>query len=233
MALTTIDASTPGVATHFVNSGFAIRDRPNPEELVFLEGCVDIDASRYWSMALAPENSVVGTRPRGVLGHGEVMTRCAPHKMLSFRGRRVQHIAAGPSHAMAVTCRAPTFMTTRPEKKIRWHRRTRGVERWRLTTNRAARLRNGRDALLAGARFRPPSFQFGFVPGERKRLAAQELSDKQARHFKPKEIEFGKIPVLPPPKSKGDREKEEAERILANAFPRPPWLPPCPEKPNI
>ena len=30
--------------------------------------------------------------------------------------------------------------------------------------------------------------------------------------------------MLPPPKSKGDREKEEAERILANAFPRPPLL---------
>jgi alpha-tubulin suppressor-like RCC1 family protein len=211
------------------------RDRPDPEELVFLEGCVDIDASRYWSMALRHTGELYswGQGRDGVLGHGETISRCAPHLMLSFSGRRVQHIAAGPSHAMAITGRAPTFMTARPEKRIRWHRRTRGVERWRLTTNRAARLRNGRDALHEGARLRPPSFHFGFVPGERKRLDAADVADQRARHFRPKEIQFGDVPVLPPPKREKERQNEEAARTFAEAFPRPPWLPVLPEKEEV
>ena len=202
------------------------RDRADPEELVFLEGCVDVAASRYWSMALRHTGEVYtwGQGRDGVLGHGEIMSRCAPHLVLSFSGRRIQHIAAGPSHAMAISGRAPTFLTARPEKKIRWHRRTRGVERWRLRTNRAARLRNGRDIMQQSARFRPPSFHFGFVPGERKRQEAEDLADQQKRFFRPKEIKFGEMPVLQP-HSLTKIQKLKAEQALAEAFPRPPWLP--------
>ena len=138
-----------------------------------------------------------GTGPRR--GHDAMR----PSLMLSFRGRRVQHIAAGPSHALAVTCRAPSFMTTRPEKKIRWHaEQGRGAM---AVDNNGCTFKKWRRP-LAGARFRPPSFQFGFAPGER---LAQELSDMKARHFKPKEIEFGKIPVLPPPKSKEEKRRRQ------------------------
>ena len=85
------------------------KTRPNPEEMNFLEGCVDVQAARYWSMALRHTGEVYtwGQGRDGVLGHGEAMSRGAPHLVLSMQGRKVQQIFAGPSHAMMITSRAP------------------------------------------------------------------------------------------------------------------------------
>ena len=142
------------------------KERPDPEEMVFLEGCVDIQASRYYSMALMHTGELYtwGQGRDGVLGHGETMSRCCPHLVTSLSGRRVQQIVAGPSHAMVITSRAPTFGTTRPEKRIRYHKRVRGVERWNLDTNIAASLRNRDDLTYRAARFVVPRVRFEFPP---------------------------------------------------------------------
>eukprot|EP00949_MAST-11_sp_MAST-11-sp1_P000738 g738.t1 len=111
------------------------KDRHEPFELFFLAGCLDVFASPRSSMALRETGELYtwGRANCGSLGHGDESIRSAPHLVLSFRGRRVQHIAFGAEHAAAITSRAPTVLEK--PAKVRWKKQYRSVELWRTPCN--------------------------------------------------------------------------------------------------
>ena len=190
------------------------KTRPNPEEMNFLEGCVDVQAARYWSMALRHTGEVYtwGQGRDGVLGHGEAMSRGAPHLVLSMQGRKVQQIFAGPSHAMMITSRAPTFGITRPEHRIKVNSRVRGVERWNLSTNVASRLRNRNNLIQRAGRFTSPIVKFEFplpiFETKKENNNEENKEEKEKDKAKDKEIDQDETD-----KKDNNAEKETKEHI--------------------
>jgi len=192
------------------------KNSPAPQELVLLEGCVDVQCSRNYSMALRHTGQLYtwGQGRDGVLGHGETISRCAPHLNLPMQGRRVQQIAAGPSHAMFITARAPTFGTTRPEYPIRFHSRVRGVARWNLNTNISSRLRNRDDLIVRAARFAPPvvKFEFEFPP-----IDLTDVNDFTIHGTEDTDVETICNESLTQIVAKEEQQKNEADAVAAVA----------------
>lgn len=85
---------------------------PEPKEIVYLNGCLQIAAGKRHSMALRDTGEMYswGYNNHGQLGHGDKVVRSLPHLCLQFKDRRVQFIACGDEHSVAITSKGSTVL---------------------------------------------------------------------------------------------------------------------------